>query len=491
MLLNLVRNAAQALEGRPKSDAATQQIRITGRREGAVAIIEVSDTGPGVPAKAREHLFEAFQTSGPARRQRARPCDRRRTGPRPWRRHPSGGRHHRRDLPDRDSGPAGGTDERAQRAGAGVSEPARFCGDFAAFRSDFGTANDRQMRRFRTLPSPAGAGSYGALSRPLEMFSECMRHRRALRLQCLAKNAPVAQLDRALDYESRGQEFESLRARHFAITENSTANRHPMRSMIVQPRRFAVFIIDRYIVDVAPLLESLFGRLGLEIIPSIEGILSLQQILETGVGALALEYPPHVIELVRCSNSTGIRIAWLRPLRNSLTCLCPAMLLPPSICLKHMTARAGLQGAGQTSTIEDKTTNTDWNSPRSHRGADGHPSTVSRAPPSSLTLSLPPANNISSSASPISPDSTAGAAVAGDACLRDAPHQFLDERGADAFGPLRGLADDGVVERQTPAIEPDELLAADIVWKRHLDRLVDAAGAARQARPQAAPAGWW
>jgi hypothetical protein len=32
---------------------------------------------------------------------------------------------------------------------------------------------------------------------------------------CLAKNAPVAQLDRAPDYESGGQEFESLRARHF------------------------------------------------------------------------------------------------------------------------------------------------------------------------------------------------------------------------------------------------------------------------------------
>ena len=32
-------------------------------------------------------------------------------------------------------------------------------------------------------------------------------------LERLAKNAPVAQLDRALDYESRGQEFESLRAR--------------------------------------------------------------------------------------------------------------------------------------------------------------------------------------------------------------------------------------------------------------------------------------
>ena len=29
--------------------------------------------------------------------------------------------------------------------------------------------------------------------------------------------APVAQLDRALDYESRGREFESLRARHKTI----------------------------------------------------------------------------------------------------------------------------------------------------------------------------------------------------------------------------------------------------------------------------------
>jgi signal transduction histidine kinase len=63
VLLNLVRNAAQALEGRPHSDASPQQIRITGRREGAVAILEVSDTGPGVPQRARDHLFEAFQGS--------------------------------------------------------------------------------------------------------------------------------------------------------------------------------------------------------------------------------------------------------------------------------------------------------------------------------------------------------------------------------------------------------------------------------------------
>jgi signal transduction histidine kinase len=64
ILLNLVRNAAQALENHPAGDAATRQIRITGRREGSVAIIEVSDTGPGVPQKARDHLFEAFQSSG-------------------------------------------------------------------------------------------------------------------------------------------------------------------------------------------------------------------------------------------------------------------------------------------------------------------------------------------------------------------------------------------------------------------------------------------
>jgi signal transduction histidine kinase len=64
VLLNLVRNAAQALESHASGDGGPQQIRITGKREGAVAILEVSDTGPGVPERTREHLFEAFQTSG-------------------------------------------------------------------------------------------------------------------------------------------------------------------------------------------------------------------------------------------------------------------------------------------------------------------------------------------------------------------------------------------------------------------------------------------
>jgi signal transduction histidine kinase len=64
VLLNLVRNAAQALESQPSVDPSAMQIRITGRREGSVAILEISDTGPGVPPRTRDHLFEAFQTSG-------------------------------------------------------------------------------------------------------------------------------------------------------------------------------------------------------------------------------------------------------------------------------------------------------------------------------------------------------------------------------------------------------------------------------------------
>src|SRR6266851_9146424 len=67
----------------------------------------------------------------------------------------------------------------------------------------------------RTLPSRAGAGSYGALSRPLTCLSNACGIGGPCAPRMPAKNAPVAQLDRALDYESRGQEFESLRARHF------------------------------------------------------------------------------------------------------------------------------------------------------------------------------------------------------------------------------------------------------------------------------------
>jgi signal transduction histidine kinase len=63
VLVNLARNAVQVLEGRTPNDPARDQIRIAGRREGAVAMIEVSDSGPGISDQARVHLFEAFQGS--------------------------------------------------------------------------------------------------------------------------------------------------------------------------------------------------------------------------------------------------------------------------------------------------------------------------------------------------------------------------------------------------------------------------------------------
>lgn len=63
VLLNVCRNAAQALESAGKPDPKRDQIRLGGRREGSVVVLEVSDTGPGIPQKVREHLFEPFGVS--------------------------------------------------------------------------------------------------------------------------------------------------------------------------------------------------------------------------------------------------------------------------------------------------------------------------------------------------------------------------------------------------------------------------------------------
>jgi signal transduction histidine kinase len=63
VIVNLGRNAIQALETHGSRDPARDQIRITGRREGDVVAIEVSDTGPGLSDRARSHLYQAFQGS--------------------------------------------------------------------------------------------------------------------------------------------------------------------------------------------------------------------------------------------------------------------------------------------------------------------------------------------------------------------------------------------------------------------------------------------
>ncbi|MEM7191822.1 MAG: HAMP domain-containing sensor histidine kinase [Pseudomonadota bacterium] len=59
ILANLCRNAVQAFESEPGS---TGVIAILAQREGAVVVIDVADTGPGVPEQARKRLFQAFQS---------------------------------------------------------------------------------------------------------------------------------------------------------------------------------------------------------------------------------------------------------------------------------------------------------------------------------------------------------------------------------------------------------------------------------------------
>jgi signal transduction histidine kinase len=61
VLSNLCRNAVQALESQGEGEGGGE-IVITARREGSVAVIDVRDTGPGVPERAKAHLFEAFQS---------------------------------------------------------------------------------------------------------------------------------------------------------------------------------------------------------------------------------------------------------------------------------------------------------------------------------------------------------------------------------------------------------------------------------------------
>lgn len=60
VLLNLCRNAVQAMEGEG-DPAVVRRLFIEARREGSVVIVRICDTGPGVSPKARQHLFQAFQ----------------------------------------------------------------------------------------------------------------------------------------------------------------------------------------------------------------------------------------------------------------------------------------------------------------------------------------------------------------------------------------------------------------------------------------------
>ncbi|MRG54182.1 HAMP domain-containing protein [Phyllobacterium sp. SYP-B3895] len=64
IILNLCRNSVQAMTGDTRDDdAIIKRLTITAGQIGTTSIIGVEDTGPGLPAKARENLFRAFRGS--------------------------------------------------------------------------------------------------------------------------------------------------------------------------------------------------------------------------------------------------------------------------------------------------------------------------------------------------------------------------------------------------------------------------------------------
>ncbi len=63
VLENLSRNAAQALIAKGASDGRPKAIRFAAIRTDGLALIEISDTGPGFPADQSERIFEPFHKS--------------------------------------------------------------------------------------------------------------------------------------------------------------------------------------------------------------------------------------------------------------------------------------------------------------------------------------------------------------------------------------------------------------------------------------------
>ena len=65
ILTNLLRNAIQAVESQQEQNgqAPEGQVAIRSWREGSVVMVEVKDSGPGIPERVRPRLFEAFQSA--------------------------------------------------------------------------------------------------------------------------------------------------------------------------------------------------------------------------------------------------------------------------------------------------------------------------------------------------------------------------------------------------------------------------------------------
>ena len=65
VLMNLSRNALQAMAA-DRESAVVRRLVISAERSGSIARVLVADTGPGLPAKARQNLFAAFRGSARA-----------------------------------------------------------------------------------------------------------------------------------------------------------------------------------------------------------------------------------------------------------------------------------------------------------------------------------------------------------------------------------------------------------------------------------------
>jgi signal transduction histidine kinase len=63
VFLNLIINAAQALEDQVAAGGALGLIRILTRIEGSEVLIEIADDGPGIPPELQERIYEPFFTT--------------------------------------------------------------------------------------------------------------------------------------------------------------------------------------------------------------------------------------------------------------------------------------------------------------------------------------------------------------------------------------------------------------------------------------------
>jgi signal transduction histidine kinase len=66
VLLNLLKNAREALEAAPSGTIAAPQVVVTVAEDGEHLTLSVTDNGPGLPPRARDNLFVAFEGSARA-----------------------------------------------------------------------------------------------------------------------------------------------------------------------------------------------------------------------------------------------------------------------------------------------------------------------------------------------------------------------------------------------------------------------------------------